>query len=102
MRDRQSRTNPTILYAGSSSRKWRALSGSVLIADVIAGAEFGDGIKKKSPPDRALVYEVCEYLSDHPDPGLHWGFIVQLLRKQRLWSRCARVVTPASTAVYVD
>ena len=30
----------------SASRKWRALNGSTLIADVIAGVEFADGVKK--------------------------------------------------------
>jgi len=30
----------------SASKKWRALNGSTLIADVIAGAVFADGIKK--------------------------------------------------------
>lgn len=30
----------------SASRKWRALNGSTLMADVIAGAQFADGVKK--------------------------------------------------------
>ena len=30
----------------SASRKWRALNGSTLIADVIAGVQFADGVKK--------------------------------------------------------
>ncbi|MBU0718475.1 MAG: IS256 family transposase, partial [Planctomycetes bacterium] len=29
-----------------ASRKWRALNGSTLIADVIAGVQFADGVKK--------------------------------------------------------
>jgi len=30
----------------SASKKWRALNGSTLIADVIAGVQFADGVKK--------------------------------------------------------
>lgn len=30
----------------SASRTWRALNGSTLVADVIAGVEFADGVKK--------------------------------------------------------
>ncbi len=30
----------------SASRKWRALNGSTLLADVIAGVQFADGVKK--------------------------------------------------------
>jgi len=32
----------------SASKKWRALNGSTLIADVIAGAQFTDGVKKRA------------------------------------------------------
>ena len=30
----------------SGSKKWRALNGSTLVADVITGIEFADGVKK--------------------------------------------------------
>ena len=30
----------------SASKKWRALNGSTLIADIIAGVQFADGVKK--------------------------------------------------------
>ena len=30
----------------SASKKWRALNGSTLLADVIAGSQFADGVKK--------------------------------------------------------
>jgi transposase-like protein len=30
----------------SASKKWRALNGSALVADVIAGVQFADGVKK--------------------------------------------------------
>ena len=30
----------------SASKKWRALNGSTLVADVIAGVQFADGVKK--------------------------------------------------------
>ncbi len=30
----------------SASKKWRALTGSSLAADVIAGVQFADGVKK--------------------------------------------------------
>ena len=30
----------------SASRKWRALNGSTLIADVTAGVQFADGVKR--------------------------------------------------------
>mgnify|MGYP000367359756 CR=1 FL=1 len=30
----------------SASKRWRALNGSALIADIIAGVQFADGVKK--------------------------------------------------------
>ena len=32
----------------STSKKWRALNGSTLIRDVIAGIQFVDGVKKRA------------------------------------------------------
>ena len=32
----------------SASKKWRALNGSTLIADIIAGVQFADGVKKNA------------------------------------------------------
>ena len=32
----------------SASKKWRALNGSTLIADVIAGVQFVDGVRKNA------------------------------------------------------
>ncbi len=32
----------------TASKKWRALNGSTLIPDVIAGVQFVDGVKKRA------------------------------------------------------
>jgi len=32
----------------SASRKWRALNGSTLVRDVIAGVQFADGVRKNA------------------------------------------------------
>lgn len=37
----------------SASKRWRALNGSTLIADVIAGVQFADGVKQQ--PDQAAA-----------------------------------------------